>query len=316
MSLLADALQPQMVQGILGIAGRLQVMSVPDAIISPRAAYDLDFDNGNRSILFDFRDAALIVTATASDCCRFSGSAFQTVSSIALEEVFDKQTLPWEIIKLYYSAFYAGQTLIRLLGEGCSFFDARHISRIDALAQAMGKTPTFKPEAGLYRCTLDPTVTKLSCIRIAGGTHKSFWNVFGERLSAATAGVLQGPLVPSDAQAVFAQLEAFDRLIGRHGSYRWLSTLRNDLQYRHYYDVWFPSSIGKRDRGTLRRLASQWRADPMSLDLDAVRFGVLGEFIVACAFIVALCRVMLTRIAERSPRNRSFLHYGPMEFIP
>ena len=54
----------------------------------------------------------------------------------------------------------------------------------------------------------------------------------------------------------------------------------------------------------------------MSLDLDAVRFGVLGEFIVACAFIVALCRVMLTRIAERSPRNRSFLHYGPMEFIP
>ena len=219
MSLLADALQPQMVQGILGIAGRLQVMSVPDAIISPRAAYDLDFDNGNRSILFDFRDAALIVTATASDCCRFSGSAFQTVSSIALEEVFDKQTLPWEIIKLYDSAFYAGQTLIRLLGEGCSFFDARHISRIDALAQAMGKTPTFKPEAGLYRCTLDPTVTKLSCIRIAGGTHESFWNVFGERLSAATAGVLQGPLVPSDAQAVFAQLEAFDRLIGRHGSY-------------------------------------------------------------------------------------------------
>jgi hypothetical protein len=102
MSLMADALQPLIVQGILGIAGRLAVMSVPDAIISPRAAFDLDFDNVNRAILFDFRDAGLIVTATASDCCRFSGSAFQTVSSIALEEIFDKQKLPWEIIKLLF----------------------------------------------------------------------------------------------------------------------------------------------------------------------------------------------------------------------
>ena len=53
----------------------------------------------------------------------------------------------------------------------------------------------------------------------------------------------------------------------------------------------------------------------MSLDLNAVRFGVLGEFIVACAFIVALCRVMVSCIAERSPSKRSFLHYGPMEFM-
>ena len=312
---MADALQPLMVQGILGIAGRLAVMSLPDAIISPRAAYDLDFDDVDRAILFDFRDADLIVTATASDCCRLAGSAFQTVSSVALEAVLEKKALPWEIIKLYYSAFYAGQTVIRLLGEGCSFLDARHISRIETFAQAIRKMPAFKLEAGLYRCALDPSATKLRCARIAGGTHESFWNVFGERLGAATVGVLRGPLVPNDAQAVFAQLDAFGRLIARHGSYRWLSTLRNDLQYRHRHDVWFPSSIGKRDRGTLRRLASQWRADPMSLDLDAARFGVLGEFIIACAFIVALCRVMLTRVAERSPTKRSFLHHGPMEFI-
>ncbi len=315
MSLMADALQPLMIQGILGIAGRLKLMSLPDAIISPRAAYDLDFDNVDRAILLDFRDASLIVTATASDCCRLSGSAFQTVSSVALEDVFEKKTLPWEIIKLYYSAFYAGHTVIRLLGEGCSFLDTRHISRIDEFAQAIGKAPGFKLEAGLYRCALDSSATKLKFARIGGGTHESFWNVFGDRLNAATTGVLQGPLVPSDAQAVFAQLDSFGQLIGRHGSYRWLSSLRNDLQYRHFHDVWFPSSIGRQDRGTLRRLASQWKADPMSLDLNAMRFGVLGEFIVACAFIVALCRVMVTRIAERSPSKRSFLHYGPMEFM-
>jgi hypothetical protein len=54
-------------------------------------------------------------------------------------------------------------------------------------------------------------------------------------------------------------------------SYRWLSTLRNDLQYRHYHDVWFPSNI----ENGIESLLS-WKADPMSLDLDAGRFGVFS----------------------------------------
>ncbi len=315
MSLMADALQPLFVNGILTVSGHLKAMSVPDALLSPRAAYDLDFDNATQAILFDFRDPALVITATAFDCCRFSGSAFQTISSVATTDTLEKNALPWEIIKLYYSAFYAGQTITRLLGEGCSFLDGRHIAHIDAFARATGKVPAFNVDAGLYRCVIDTTSTRLTCFRIAGGTHESFWTVFGERIRSATTGVLRGPLVQHDAQAVFAQLDAFSRLVRRHGSYRWLSTIRNDLQYRHYYDVWYPSGIGKQDRRTLRRLVMAWKADPMLIDLDAVRFGLLGEFIVACTFIVAICRVLLTRIAERSPRKQSFLHYGPLAFI-
>jgi hypothetical protein len=315
MSLMADALQPLFVRGILTISGRVAGTSVPDALISPRAAYDLDFDGLSQTILFDFRDPTLVTTATAFDCCRFSGSAFQTVSSVATTTTLEKDALPWEIIKLYYSAFYTGQTIIRLLGEGCSFLDSRHVARIDAFAKATGKVPGFSVDAGLYRCAIDTTGTKLTCLRIVGGTHESFWNVFGEKIESATAGVLQGPLVQKDAQAVFAQLEALSRLVKRHGSYRWLSTMRNDLQYRHYYDVWHPSGIGKQDRRTLHRLVLLWKSDPMSVDLDAVRFGLLGEFIVACAFIVGVCRVLLIRIAERSPQSQSFLRYGPLAYM-
>jgi hypothetical protein len=53
----------------------------------------------------------------------------------------------------------------------------------------------------------------------------------------------------------------------------------------------------------------------MSVDLDAERFGILGEFIVACSFIVAICRVLVLRIAARSPKGKSFLKYGPVQFI-
>jgi len=311
---MADALQPLIVNGILSISGRLELASIPDAIISSRAAYDLDFDNINHGVLFDFRYPGVVATATAADCCRFSGSAFQTVSSITGAS-FDKHSMPWELIKFYYSAFYAGHTIIRLLGESCSFFDRRHISRIDSFGSAIGKTPGFKIDAGLYRCTIDSGATKLTCTKLAGGTHESFWYVFGECLQVATENILSGPLVLTDAQAVFGQLVAFASLIKRHGSYRWLSTLRNEIQYRHLYRVWFPSGIGKRDRETLSRLISQWRSDPMFMSLDTARFGDLGEFVVACAFIVALCRALLIRIVERSPRKRSFLHYGPSIFM-
>jgi hypothetical protein len=314
MSLMADALQPLMVRDLLTIGRRLEPSSIPDAIMLPRAAYDLDFDNVGRRIIFDFRDSGLVVTSTASDCCRLSGSAFQTVASVG-GGGFEKNALPWEIFKLYYSAFYSGQTIIRILGESCSFFDNRHVSRIDSLGKAIGKAPGFTLDAGLYRCIIDSTATKLSCTRLSGGSHETFWRVFGEIIELATENVLRAPLVPNEAQAVFAQLEAFTRLIRRHGSYGWLSTLRNDLQYRHYHDIWFPSRIGKRDLGTLRRLASLWKSDPMALDLDAVRFGLLGEFVVACTFIVSVCRVLVIRIAELAPHRRSFLHYGPLQFI-
>jgi len=98
MSLMADALQPLIVKGILSISGRIELASIPDAIMSPRAAYDLDFDDPNHGVLFDFRDPGFVITATAADCCRFSGSAFQTASSIT-DVSFDRDSMPWELIK-------------------------------------------------------------------------------------------------------------------------------------------------------------------------------------------------------------------------
>jgi hypothetical protein len=261
----------------------------------------------------DFRDSGLIVTATAADCCRFSGSAFQTVSSIT-DDSFDTDSMPWEFIKLYYSAFYAGHTLIRLLGDSCSFFNAKHIAHIDAFGRAIGKIPGFKVDAGLYRCVVSASATQLTCTKLAGGSHESFWEVFGQKMRTATASVLSGPLVPTDAKAVFGKLVAFSLLVQRHGSYSWLSTLRNELQYRHCHKVWFPTGIGKRDRARLSKLISQWKLDPMAMSLDAAA-GELGDFILICAFIVSMCRALLQLIMERSPNRKSFLQYGPSRFM-
>jgi hypothetical protein len=93
-------------------------------------------------------------------------------------------------------------------------------------ARLSPKSPTFNVDAGLYRCAINFAATKLTCYRVAGGTHEIFWNAFGERMQNVTRNILAGPLVQKDAQAVFAKLADLSRLIAKRGSYRWLSTIR------------------------------------------------------------------------------------------
>jgi hypothetical protein len=67
---------------------------------------------------------------------------------------------------------------------------------------------------------------------------------------------------------------------------------------------------------SLSRLIGEWQRDPMEIDLDVRRLGLLGEFVASCIFIVALCYAMLVRIEERSDvRARSFVRLGPMTYI-
>jgi hypothetical protein len=319
MSLMAEALRSLMVNGIFAVDGRLDLMTLPDAIVSPHAAYDIDFDDQTKSILLDFRGGGFIADATAADCCRLATYSLQSAKTVKTE-ITEKSTMPWGLIKLYYSAFYAAHTTVRLLGQGCSYFDSRHMSRISEFAQAVSKAPSsFRLERGLYRCSVNAAATQLKCTKLGGsdgGTHESFWDIFAKTIRATRDNILMGPMLPADAQAVFAKLDEFDDLFLRHGSVSWLSKARNEIQYRHGHDAWFKSAIQKNDRDTLGRLASRWEDDPMDFDLNTERFGLLGEFATACAFIIALCRVLVIQIDERLPKkSKSFLRFGPLAFL-
>src|SRR5436309_15581758 len=125
MSLLADALQPFIVRNLTMLGGRLEQMTLPDVIVAPTAAYAFDFDDTDRSISLDFRVAEFITTALASDCCRLASAAFQTAASVP-QEILQRDTVAWSLVKLYYAAFYAGHSLIRILGESCSYFERQH----------------------------------------------------------------------------------------------------------------------------------------------------------------------------------------------
>lgn len=305
MSLAADALQPQLVRELISLSGRANFYHLADVITdAPRAGFDLDFDPTESAIRIDFRDRNCVAAAVAGDATRFASACFTSLAGIAaaLEQA---STLPWGLVRLYYAGFYAGHCIIRLLGQSCSMIEARHMSKLRALASALGTTPAFDLNSGLYHCTVNAGQTGFSMVYSRGrlsGSHEIFWDIFDRFLSNATEEVLLGHLSPPDARSVFAKLEAVRQIFRRGVGASWLSQVRNEIQYRHLRGVWIPSSVNKTQRSALSRLAAQWARDPMDIDLETPPAGDLGAFIVACAFNAALCRSLLERIAERYQR--------------
>jgi hypothetical protein len=197
-----------------------------------------------------------------------------------------------------------------LLGRSCSYLDSAHASRLRQLAAALGNTPPFDISAGLYSVVLNAPQTGLTMTQArgrVGGAHETFWELFGQFLSEATEDVLLGRLAPADARAVFLKLYHLKQILSRGAGASWLSVVRNDVQYRHAFGVWPPATVNRASRGVLARLAQQWSRDPMEIDVENPPATDLGAFVIASAFIVALCKAMFSRVAERSTAgNLSF----------
>jgi hypothetical protein len=319
MSLLADAAQPLLVSSVLDVTGPCPPITVQDLIVSPRSSYALAFSAANQNVVLDFRDRSAIADATASDASRLSTAAMQTISTLG-DDLLSKDRLPWGLIRLYYAAFYSAHCLLRLLGRSYCHLESRHVGRLTSLANTIGTPAPFPIQAGMYQCLVNDAFTALILSKAGaaspGGSHESFWTYFEAQLREVGDKILAGPLAASDSQVVVAKLEDFRRLTEHRAAFGWLSKMRNEVQYRQSYAVWFPCSVSKQERRTLGRLAAGWEADPMGLPLTVAPGDVLKRFVLACVFPISFCYVVLNRIQERSSiRSRSFVRYGHAAYL-
>ena len=180
MSIAADALQPSFLQGLFELRDKIETKGFADSITSaPKAGFDLDFQDAQRLIEIDFRESEFVTSIFGGDACRFASASFASIAKVP-SELEDKTTAPWALIKLYYSAFYAGHSILRLLGQSCSYLEANHVQHLRQLAAAFGLEPKFAIEAGLYHFVMNPSQTGFTLARTTGrvgGAHESFWKI-------------------------------------------------------------------------------------------------------------------------------------------
>jgi hypothetical protein len=316
MSILADAVQPHIVASLFTIQGKVD--QTLDDLIGRRSAFYPSFDEPTEKWDLNFVSSDNVAMFIANESSRFACASFQSYSDVA-SQFENGDCAPWALVRAYYSAYYAGHSILRLIGSTCTYVDRSRAGALREVIAAYGLSKVFG--VGQYEIALDRAGTGLSFQILGaslGGSHDQFWYVFGKRLATLERDVLHGPLPQVDAQRVWDCLGRLRGLLCKNSlNGGWLSAIRNSVQYKQAMGVWFPDRLSSRDLDALSRAARHWKDDPLSIRLSSEKSNELGDFLTACTFLVSMCRVLMMRIGERGKRGRarSFADYGPLRFL-
>lgn len=255
----------------------------------------------------------------AYDCNRMASAAFETMFSIERSQKIPK-SIAWLIIKSYYAAFFAGQTIIRILGISCSQLNQDSVSKIYEIAKLYeNDSGLLKLPSSYYSCIYNKNTKQMSFhnIKSKGGVHESFWKVFYERIKELGKQMLASPVIVSESQDVFRKLDELCQILSfrGHNNGNWLSAVRNKVNYRHELGVWFPHRISQQNVRDIYRQSISWLDDPMKINLVIQPRKPVILFVSACNFIVSLCRVIILDMSERCSKGKSYLKDGSIKLL-
>ncbi len=183
MSVFADALQPMILDGFYHIKSRQTKRGIFELIEKPgKVGYYYIAPTAGNVFQLQFSSLTEMELALAHDATRFARAAFQSLSTICAE-LMDKDGLAWGLVKLYYAAFYAGHTSLRLQGESCTYLENSAVTNIRKTAAAQGVTSSLKVDGGLYHIKVGTASMVLSPVGNGnGGSHEAFWTMYRQFL--------------------------------------------------------------------------------------------------------------------------------------
>jgi hypothetical protein len=253
--------------------------------------------------------------ALAGDINRIAMGADETCSSIVGVPNLPR-SMAWLIIKIYYAAFFSAHAIIRTQGVSCSNIDVIDIIQLRRIANVYGMAHSSAIASGQYKISFNAssktmTLTRPDKLR----AHEFLWKTTIEQIDFMKTQLAKGFFPTSyveDMEKVFGMLEATLSDNGRLNG-NWLSQIRNKVNYRQEYDVWYPYKT--------THLAQEW-VDKLNLSLDgkieinpSASPDVVRRFLETSISIIASCRGTLQDLSSKCTNGKSFLVYGPKAFI-
>lgn len=262
------------------------------------------------------RDA--MTDAVASEISRFSCASYESLLDASPPAGRDR-ALGWQLIRHYYSAFFAAHALLRVGGISLNFFSGDIAATLNKLGgQYLGVSPGIT--RGLYcirRDVSDPTEVTMERLSTGGGTHEDMWSILLGFLKDVEASIIsnmgQHPATLA-AVDVSSKLRAQLCNEGRNNG-AWPSLMRNSINYKQEYGVWYPYDSAKVLKCTTAILP-RWKPT----DIRGFDFSSKPRELVALAEICNVLSHMLTAtlkdISNRSPKARScFVDRGPFKLL-
>lgn len=267
---------------------------------------------GNAGFILGMTDLADFREAVAADCNRLGIVAIETLAEINKSTVLPK-TIAWMLLRNYYASYFSAGALMRLCGRGTMRIERGQATYLNSIANAYGSAQPFV-QSGFYSWTADTQNSQVEFRSLGGGgSHEEFWEVFDEFLRSLVQKLLSVPGGGVSAQNVAIKIgEILSIMSGGAGTGgRWLSQIRNRLNYRHEFDAWYPHrGYSQNAYEKLFSIVESWNKPAISIQLTFPVGRELHQFAAACACIVAIYREVAQDMADRCPVGKSFHKIG------
>jgi hypothetical protein len=309
MSVLADVARPFWLAGLNQVSGP-QLKGLGGAICDEE--YQVYSPITPTSFVLSFADSSGFLSAFAGDVSRIGSASFESVLGIVKPAALPKSTA-WLIIQTYYSAFFSAHALMRMLGESCTPIEREQVNSLTRVGSLFGAAPTGPMTGGLYHITCDTSAKTISGTALSGSPHEVFWRVFHDRvlrLSGEVLGVSTESLANRQLASTRLSDLASNLCFQSAPRGRWLSSVRNGVNYGQKLATWYPYWGHKKYYSKLFEKTSEWKGEPLDLDLTSYGDEDLRRFQVTCNFIIAAFRSLTVEMAGRCTVGRSFHHYG------
>lgn len=262
------------------------------------------------SFTIQTRDSAVAVAAIAHDADRFASASFESAHAVARVPHTPKAT-GWLMLKAYYTGFMAAHSLMRVFGTSMTQIDGSLARRMNVIATDFGFGGSGPLADGYYRITVDTLGGALSGTAARYGTsgiHHQFWRTFFDFLTSLSDRALREIPGPPGFEAS-NRLDDLRSLLNNSGRSQgqWLSTIRNEVNYRLGHGCWYPYDIDAARAASLYRTFGMWRGPSKSIRLALPDELTHERFIAASAFLASLCRETAISVASLAPkRSRAF----------
>lgn len=253
------------------------------------------------------------------DCNRFSMSCFESAIKIEESNILPK-SLSWLLVKLYYSAFYSGHYILRILGYSLSQLEKGVTNEIEKIADLYGNKNGVELQKGFYQIDFSDRSNTIKCNKTIktgeDGSHGAMWKLLSQKIAFISNDILSQNR-STDYQIISTKLADLNANLHFMGSNNggWLSRVRNDINYKHKYGTWFPYSDYQRYYSELENYLHDWKDDPLKIELSNLAGKELVRFISTCQFLIGTARAISIDMSQRCSCGKSFQINGPISLL-
>lgn len=269
--------------------------------------YSFNSAPSGRSFSLSTTNPEDVIKTLCHDIARFSSSSLESITNIDGDPLFPKSN-GWMSIRVYYSAFFAAHSLLRIFGESCSYLNPESLKKINnVLRKQLPQTQLIKKGNYIIKLSKQPGRINIDANEI-DTSHAGLWNSFHELLTRLELSIsVTTAFATEQKNECINFLSELKKRISRGGNNSFLSIVRNDINYNHAMNCWSSYQSDKSpDTNNIKLISEKWK-ETCSFDLFSKIEKEKVEFIETCTIIISLMKDIIMEIYKV---NKScFLRY-------